>query len=109
MSKKQNVLRIFGSSALVVLTYIALVLNLSPIRLLLFGGGLSLFFGGCWQLDLLAAQAFWSLDGFILDRYKPFLLPFNIPVSKQIAYCLFFSWILVGMGIVMFTLGVTTI
>ncbi|MCJ7768631.1 hypothetical protein MUP79_09605, partial [Candidatus Bathyarchaeota archaeon] len=84
-------------------------LNLSPLRLLLYSSGMSLFFGGCWQLDLLAAQAFWNLDGFILDRYKPFLLPFNIPISKQIAYCLFFTWILVGLGIIMLALGAITL
>lgn len=79
----------------------------STVRLLVFSGGLSLFFGGCWQLDLLAAQAFWSLDVFIRDKDKPFLLPFNVPISKQMAYCLFFSWIGIGLALVISSLAGT--
>jgi len=55
-----------------------------------------LFMSGAWQLDLLVAPALWHLDDFIEHYNEPFLLPFNIPIHKQMAYCLFFT--LMGAG-----------
>ncbi|MCJ7559160.1 hypothetical protein MUO79_00900 [Candidatus Bathyarchaeota archaeon] len=102
---RTNIFRIVGFSFASLLAYVSWLLGLSTLRVFVFGGGVSLFFGGCWQLDLLAAQAFWSLDVFVRDKDKPFLLPFNVPISKQVAYCLFFSWIVVGLFMVILALG----
>ncbi|MCJ7767997.1 hypothetical protein MUP79_06370 [Candidatus Bathyarchaeota archaeon] len=102
---RTSILRIVGFSLASFSAYVSWLLGLSTLRVFVFGGGVSLFFAGCWQLDLLAAQAFWSLDVFIRDRDKPFLLPFNVPIKKQMAYCLFFTWIGIGLFMVMFALG----
>jgi len=58
-----------------------------------------LFMGGSWQLDILVAPALWHLEQYIENFNEPFLLPFNIPIHKQIAYCLFFS--MVGAGFIL--------
>ena len=106
---RTNIFRIVGFSLASFGAYVSWLLGLSTVRLFIFGGGLSLFFAGCWQLDLMAAQAFWSLDVFVRDKDKPFLLPFNVPLSKQMAYCLFFTWIGTGLALVILALGGTTL
>ena len=58
-----------------------------------------LFMGGSWQLDLLIAPAVWHLNQYIENFNEPFLLPFNIPIHKQMAYCLFFS--MMGAGFIL--------
>jgi len=102
---RTNIFRVVGFSFASLSAYVSWLLGLSAARVFVFGGGVSLFFAGCWQLDLLAAQAFWSLDVFVRDKNKPFLLPFNVPISKQHAYCLFFTWIGAGLFLVILALG----
>lgn len=75
--------------------------NLRKILILL---GQAFFWGGAWQLDLLAAPAFWHLAYFTEKFNEPFLLPFNIPIPKQIAYCLFFIWMFIGFFLTIFAL-----
>jgi len=106
---RTKIFRVIGFSFASFSAYIAWLLGLSTVRLFIFGGGLSLFFAGCWQLDLMAAPAFWNLEDFIKHKDEPFLLPFNVPMKKQIAYCLFFTWIIVGLFMVILALGGPTL
>lgn len=46
------------------------------------------FWGGAWQLDLIAWPLVWKEDWI-------YLLPFNIGISAQIGYCLMFTWMIV--------------
>jgi len=48
-----------------------------------------LYFTGLWQLDLLSSPRIW-------DKNIVFLLPFNIPINGEIAYCLFYAMIMIG-------------
>jgi hypothetical protein len=49
----------------------------------------ALFWAGLWQLDLICAPLVWQLD-------EVFLLPFNLPIHVQYAYCLFYAWIILS-------------
>jgi hypothetical protein len=83
--------------------FIALLIWLSylpQLKILLLVCGIFILLGGCWQLDLMMAPALWQFEIFEDGRKKPFLLPFNVPISKQIAYCIFFTWIIAGALIV---------
>jgi hypothetical protein len=61
------------------------------------------FFVGAWQLDLLAAPAFWHTEYFVETIEQPFLLPFNIPIHKQHAYVLFFGLMEIAFLMLMFS------
>jgi hypothetical protein len=55
---------------------------------------------GWWQLDLLCSPAVWNpLDWSTMANEKIFLLPFNIPLSQTLSYCLFYLWMMSGYGI----------
>jgi len=47
------------------------------------------FYVGLWQFDLLCSGQIWR-KGLV------FLLPFNIPISAEFAYCLFCAGIILG-------------
>jgi len=67
------------------------------LKKLMFAAGNCLMWGGAWQLDLLAAPAFWRPENWLQDWYGTiFYLPFNIAMDKQMAYCMFWVWIFVG-------------
>jgi len=55
--------------------------------------GLSLFFFGLWQLDLLCAPYIWS------DKKVIEILPFWYMLNTE-AYVMFYAWILVGVFLI---------
>jgi len=49
----------------------------------------ALFWAGLWQLDMICASQIWSREWY-------WMLPFNIPIHVQYAYCLFYAWIILS-------------
>ena len=71
-------------------------------RKLLIITSIFLTLAGWWQLDLLCCPAVWDPLGWatrVSDRI--FLLPFNIPLSQTLSYCLFYLWMMLGYGILL--------
>lgn len=71
-------------------------------RKLLIAASVFLTASGWWQLDLLCSPAVWDPLGWttkVGDRI--FLLPFNIPLSQTLSYCLFYLWMMLGYGMLL--------
>lgn len=77
-------------------------ISLNTIKKILLLSALTLIFSGAWQLDLLAAPAFWNWENWSAEyQSKIYYLPFNIPMDKQLAYCMFWVWIFIGIFLIL--------